>query len=91
MVVKHIKSVLGVIFAPSNKPEVSPRVEAWLKYLKTYKKTGIRLKQAAFVSTEGETISKYGEYSTITDGDIQVTIILIYVLAFFYNPVTVVM
>jgi len=72
-----LQSMLGTLLLPSRglKLNKSAIVKSWNDYLKTYKKTGIRLRQAIITAPNGEIMSQDGE-NALTKADLMVSVAL---------------
>lgn len=69
---QQIGTMLGSLFIKSSAARKYKWVKAFLQNIRTYKKSGVRLREAQLLSPNGELMTKYGE-ATITDNDVMVS------------------
>ena len=64
--------MLGSIFGYSNSARKYKWVKGFLHHIKTYKQSGVRLREAQLLSPEGDLMARDGE-AIMTDNDVMVS------------------
>ena len=65
--------MLGSIFGYSNSARKYKWVKGFLHHIKTYKQSGVRLREAQLLSPEGDLMARDGE-AIMTDNDVMVSV-----------------